>query len=95
MQGPREPHLKAAFYLLRYLKTDPSLGIFFSKDGDYIVRAYCDSDWASCPNSRKSVTGYIVLLGNNPINWKSKKQETISLSSTEAKYRSLRKVVGN
>ncbi|XP_019260741.1 PREDICTED: uncharacterized protein LOC109238720 [Nicotiana attenuata] len=44
MQDPREPHLKATFHLLRYLRTDPTLGIFFSKDEDYTVRAYCDSD---------------------------------------------------
>ncbi|XP_019241521.1 PREDICTED: uncharacterized protein LOC109221499 [Nicotiana attenuata] len=93
MQDPREPHLKAASHLLRYLKADPSLGIFFSKDADYTVKAYYDSDWASCPDSRKSVTGYIVLLENSPISWKSKKQETISLSSAEAEYRSIRKVV--
>ncbi|XP_059315764.1 uncharacterized protein LOC132066475 [Lycium ferocissimum] len=43
---------------------------------------------------RKSVSGYIVLLGNIPISWTSKKHETISLSSAEAEYRALRKVVG-
>ncbi|WMV52255.1 hypothetical protein MTR67_045640 [Solanum verrucosum] len=94
MQDPREPHLQAAFRLLRYLKSDPTLGLFTSKNADFSVKGYCDSDWASCPDSRKSVSGYLVLLGDNPISWKSKKQETISLSSAEAEYRSLQKVVG-
>jgi len=94
MHAPREPHLQAAFHMLRYLKQDPTLGIFMSNTDDYTVRAFCDSDWASCPDSRKSVTGYVVLLGDSPVSWKSKKQETISLSSAEAEYRSLRKVVG-
>ncbi|XP_019267683.1 PREDICTED: uncharacterized protein LOC109244965 [Nicotiana attenuata] len=92
MQEPREPHLKATFHLLRYLRNDPTLGIFMSKDADCTVKAYCDSDWA-CPGSRRSITGYLVLLGNSPISWKSKKLETISLSSAEVEYRALRKVV--
>ncbi|XP_019253980.1 PREDICTED: uncharacterized protein LOC109232683 [Nicotiana attenuata] len=94
MQSPRESHLKAAYHVLRYLKSDPSLGIFFSNNRDYGVKAYCDSDWAACPETRKSVSGYIVLLGNSPISWKSKKQSTISLSSAEAEYRAARQVVG-
>jgi len=94
MQDPREPHLQAAYHLLRYLKNDPTLGIFMSSAPDYSVHAYCDSDWESCPDSKRSVSGYIVLFGQTPISWKSKKQETISLSSAEAEYRSLRKVVG-
>ena len=94
MQEPREPHLQAAYHLLRYLKKDPTLGLLMSSTNDYQVQAFCDSDWASCPDSRKSVTGYIVLLGSSPVSWKSKKQETISLSLAEAKYRSIRKVVG-
>ncbi|XP_019240064.1 PREDICTED: uncharacterized protein LOC109220058 [Nicotiana attenuata] len=94
MQAPREPHLKAALHVLRYLKQDPTLGIFLSKDTNYGLRAYCDSNWASSPDSRKSISGNIVLLGDSPISWKSKKQSAVSLSSAEAEYRSIRKVVG-
>lgn len=94
MHQPRDTHLKAAFHFLRYLKGNPDLGIFMSKQPVYTVNAYCDSDWASCPESRKSVSGYIVLLGDSPISWKSKKPSTISLSSAEAEYRSSRKVIG-
>ncbi|XP_019223762.1 PREDICTED: uncharacterized protein LOC109205501 [Nicotiana attenuata] len=92
-QDPREPHLKSAFHLLGYLKGDPTMGIFMSHDPNCNIKAYCDSDWAACPDSRKSVSGYIILLGNSHVCWKSKKQETISLSSAEAEYRALRKVV--
>lgn len=93
MQDPRIPHLQAAFHLLRYLKQDPTLGVHLSNDVDCTVQAYCDSDWASCLDSRRSVSGYLVFLGNNPISWKSKKHEIISLSSAEENYRSFRKVV--
>lgn len=73
MQDPREPHLKATYHLLRYLKADPTLGIFMSHNQSYNIGAYCDSDWATCPDSRRSVSGYIILLGNSQLSWKSKK----------------------
>lgn len=41
-----------------------------------------------------SVSGYIVLMGDSPISWKSKKQTTIFLSLTEVEYRVVRKVIG-
>ena len=44
MQDPREPHLQAAFHLLRYLKSDPTLGLFLSKDANCSLKGYCDSD---------------------------------------------------
>jgi len=74
MQDPREPYLQAAFHLLRYLKSDPTLGLFLSKDVDYTIKGYCDSKCASCPDSRKSVSGFLVLLGGSLISWKLKKQ---------------------
>ncbi|XP_060182944.1 uncharacterized mitochondrial protein AtMg00810-like [Lycium barbarum] len=73
---------------------NPTLGIFISKNPDCIISAFSDLDWAACPDSRKSVSGYIVMMGNSPISWKSKKQTTISLSSAEAEYKAIRKVVG-
>ncbi|WMV34959.1 hypothetical protein MTR67_028344 [Solanum verrucosum] len=94
MQTPREPHLKAGYHVLRYLRQDPTMGIFISNKPDLTVSAYCDSDWAACPDSRKSVSGYLVLMGDSPISWKSKKQATVSLSSAEAEYRAVRQVVG-
>ena len=94
LQAPREPHLKVAFHVLRYLKNDLSQGIFMTKHADCTITAYCDSDWAACSDSRKSVSGYIVFLGDSPIGWKSKKQTTISLSSAEAEYIAITKVVG-
>ncbi|XP_060201984.1 uncharacterized mitochondrial protein AtMg00240-like [Lycium barbarum] len=67
MQEPRDTHMKAVFHFIRYLKGDPTLGLFMSQDPDCTVRAYCDSDWASCLDSRRSVSGYLVLLGASPI----------------------------
>ncbi|XP_019256443.1 PREDICTED: uncharacterized protein LOC109234851 [Nicotiana attenuata] len=94
MQSPREPHLKATILVLRYLNVNPTLDILLSNRPDCTLKAYCDSDWVVCPDSRRSVSGYVVLLGESPISWKSKKQDIISLSSAEAEYKSIQKVVG-
>lgn len=57
------------------------------------LSGFVDSDWGgdiTDRNNDKSTTGYIFKLDNCVISWASKKQQTVSISSTESKYNALR-----
>ncbi|KAI9161691.1 hypothetical protein LWI28_019793 [Acer negundo] len=55
MHQPRKFHMEAALRVVRYLKGAPGQGLFFSSNSDFRLRAYCDSDWAGCPLTRRSL----------------------------------------
>lgn len=57
------------------------------------VVGYCDSNWARCLETRRSVSSYCIRLGGSLISWKVKKKTAILRSSIEAKYRSIGSVV--
>lgn len=89
MHKPKKSHLKIVFRLLRYLKNSPGKGVFITKSDKFELKGFVDADWAKCMITRKSVSGYLVYFNNCLISWKSKKQSTVSRSSTEAEYRAL------
>ncbi|GKA77188.1 retrovirus-related pol polyprotein from transposon RE1 [Tanacetum coccineum] len=89
LQQPRSTHMKALLKVIRYVKLSMGQGLIFPTKNDLHLTTYCDSGWASCPFTRRSVTVYRLFLGSSLISWQSKKQTLVSRSSIEAEYRSL------
>jgi hypothetical protein len=89
MQTPRHLHLAAVRRIIRYLRGSSGRGLFFPAGSSLRLVAYSDADWAGCPDTRRSVTGWCMFLGDSLISWKSKKQARVSKSSTESEYRAM------
>ncbi|KAM7516651.1 hypothetical protein LguiA_006234 [Lonicera macranthoides] len=67
MNQPRKAHMEAALRVMRYLKNAPGQGLFFSSNNNFRLTAFCNSDWASCPLTKRSTTGYCVFIGSSLI----------------------------
>ena len=59
---------------------------FIKKESNLSLAGFSDSDWADNVDDRKSTTGGCFYVGANFVTWMSKKQNSMSLSTTEAKY---------
>lgn len=87
LEHPSNKHWKAAKRVLKYLKGTISVGIEFSPSNcPNILTAYSDADYGSCVDSRKSISGVIIILNNGPIIWSSRKQSIVATSTTESEY---------
>ena len=86
-ESPTATHLVAAKRIIRYLKGTTPQGLQYdATKGNNDLLAYCDSDWRSCPDTRRSTSGFIINLCGAPVTWLSKRQPTVTLSSAEAEY---------
>ncbi|CAH9146417.1 unnamed protein product [Cuscuta epithymum] len=90
MHAPRTTHMLAVKRIFRYLQGTLDHGLWLQKSvRSLCLVAYSDADWAGCPDTSRSTTGFAIFLGPNLVSWKSKKQPTVSKSSTEAEYRAI------
>ena len=83
---PTKEHWTAVKRILRYLRGTVNLGLLYSGNAPPECICYSDADWAGDVGDRKSTSGYVFLLGDGAISWKSSKQSCVALSTAEAEY---------
>ena len=84
--APKKNHLVAVKRIFKYLKGTLSYGLWYPRNQNFQLLAYSDADWANCVDERKSTSGIAFFLGESLVAWLSKKQSSISLSTTEPEY---------
>jgi len=89
LQYPGEAHLAAAYRVLAYVKGTLHQGLSWHDPGAGSrnkLSGWVDSDFASDIDTRKSMTGYLMVLNGGPISWKASRQGGVTLSSSEAEF---------
>ena len=79
----------AAKRLLLYLRVNAHLGLTYTHSPEYYFSVFSDSSYAEDTIDRKSQTGFAVLTSGSLVNWKSKRQPTVAISTSEAEYQAL------
>ncbi|KAL8116424.1 hypothetical protein AgCh_022791 [Apium graveolens] len=93
MHDPRTYHTSALKRIICYVQGTLDQGLHLYPSSVSSLVSYTDADWGVCLDTRRSTSGYCVFLGDNLLSWSSKRQPTLSLSSAEAEYRGVAKVV--
>jgi hypothetical protein len=85
IQNPGPAHWDGVKRVVSYLGSTKGLWLTFGGIKETLLEGYCNVDWASQPH-RHSISGFSFHYGHGAISWSSKKQNVITLSSTEAEY---------
>ena len=84
--NPKESHMTALKRIIKYAKTTAEFSVWYSKDINDALARYFDANWPGNADDRKSTLGGCFYVGNILVSWMSKKQNFISLSTTEDEY---------
>ena len=90
--SPHPIHWQGVKRIFRYLRGTPDVGVMITGEEnlcDLTLTCYVDADWATDPEDRASRTGVICYLGRTAVWWKSRKQQSIAVSTCEAEYMAL------
>ena len=83
---PNNAHWVALKRVLRYLQGTKDFSLLISASGEQQISASCDADWAGDREDRRSTTGFLLQLDDTTVAWRSIKQTTVALSTTEAEF---------
>ena len=72
--------------VLRYVRGTTAKGLQLRRSTSPTLVAYSDADWAGCPDTRRSTSGFCVFFSDSLVAWSSKRQAIVSRSSAEAEY---------
>jgi len=89
VQFPEKNHILAAEHILCYLRGTWNQTIRYSRDSHKnpnILWGWVDADWAGDTDTRRFYTGCILMMNGGPISWKSRRQDNVSLSTSEAEF---------
>ncbi|MCO5568640.1 hypothetical protein L7F22_022339 [Adiantum nelumboides] len=89
MKAPSLQHIQHLKRLMRYLQHTKDYGICFYATHPLptpFLFGYSDADWGGDQETLQSTSGFVYLLARGSISWQSKKQDRVTLSSTEAEY---------
>jgi histone deacetylase 1/2 len=89
LHAPTTDHWTAAKRILRYVKETIKLGITFKPSSSTLLSGFSDANWAGDVDDRRSTGGFAIFVGPNLVSWSTRKQTTVSRSSTEAEYKAL------
>jgi hypothetical protein len=96
MAGWGPTHIDAANKALKFMNNSKTNGIVYSRppdfDGKLKILCFSDSDWAGCPDTRRSTVGYTIMICGGPVSWKSQLHKTLAHSSCEAEYVALSEI---
>ena len=85
IQNPGPAHWEGLKRIINYLGSTKDLWLTFGGRKDTLIEGFCDADWAS-QKYRHSISGFSFHYGLGAVSWSLKKQNIVSLSSTEAEY---------
>lgn len=96
LENPCDRHWDALEHVLRYLRGTSTAVINYNTSATpslsgnqswHLPSHFSDADWAGDKSTRLSTTGYLFTFAGGAISWRSRLQQTVALSSTEAEYR--------
>ena len=90
VQNPTDAHWEAVKRVIRYIIRTKELGLVFGGTyGSKTPLVYVDADWAGDCETRKSMSGFVAMMGGAAVAWGARQQEVVALSSAESEYISM------